>query len=305
MKSEPLVSIVCLAYQHKAFIGQALDGFMMQQTSFPFEVIIHDDASTDGTAEVIQEYARRHPGVIKPILQRINQYSKGGGRVTRIAFGEARGKYIAYCEADDYWTDPLKLQKQVDLLESDFTLSGCFHHVQQIFQGTEKLGRIYGDNGPQRRFQLDDTISKLALFHPASFLFRKSALEIPAWYSHIKSGDMALFTLVSGKGDLACIPEVMAVYRKHEGGITTTNAHTGQGFSVHRINLWLYVDRHFHYRHHAKCREVILYHWQQLCMVCTPWTRLRHLAWLGREHPAWFLHHPRFSASMLHDALRR
>lgn len=118
---QPLVAIRCITYNHEAYIRDALDGFVMQKTDFPYVAIIHDDASTDRTAEIIKEYAAKYPHIIKPIYETENQYSKRDGSLSRImrdACIASRAKYIAVCEGDDYWTDPLKLQKQVDFLES-------------------------------------------------------------------------------------------------------------------------------------------------------------------------------------------
>src|SRR5690606_8962533 len=115
-RREPVLSIVCLAYNHAGFIRDTLEGFLLQETDFPFEVIVHDDASTDDTAAIIRDYAARFPGVIRPVYQRENQYRLGVPFSTRL-FASARGQYIAYCEGDDYWTDPRKLQIQVDFLE--------------------------------------------------------------------------------------------------------------------------------------------------------------------------------------------
>lgn len=115
----PLVSICCTTYNHGKFIQDAIEGFLMQKTNFPIEIIIHDDASTDNTATIVKQYAEKHPGLIITILQTINQYSQGIKPWPNFVFPKARGKYIALCEGDDYWTDPLKLQKQVDFLEGN------------------------------------------------------------------------------------------------------------------------------------------------------------------------------------------
>ncbi len=138
--NEPLmVSIRCTAYNHEPYIRQCLEGFVMQKTNFRFEAIVHDDASTDGTADIIRAYAEKYPDIIKPILETENQYSKHDGSLRRIMDAHTHGKYIAYCEGDDYWIDPLKLQKQVDWLEEhdDYVMSHsnclCFH------QSTEKF----------------------------------------------------------------------------------------------------------------------------------------------------------------------
>ena len=130
VKTKALVAIRCITYNHEAYIRDALEGFIMQKTNFPFVAIVHDDASTDGTADIIREYAAKYPDIIKPIYETENQYSKHDGSLGRImtAACEATGaKYIAMCEGDDYWTDPLKLQKQVDFLETHPDYSMCFH----------------------------------------------------------------------------------------------------------------------------------------------------------------------------------
>lgn len=113
----PLASIRCLAYNQEQYIRQCLDGFVMQKTNFPFEIIVHDDASTDNTANIIREYVEKYPN-INAILETENQYSKHDGSLARIVNQAIQGKYVALCEGDDYWIDPYKLQKQVDFLEN-------------------------------------------------------------------------------------------------------------------------------------------------------------------------------------------
>ena len=126
---QPLVSICSITYNHAPYIRQCLEGFLMQKTSFPFEIIINDDCSTDGTTEIIQEYAEKYPDIIKPIFHDENQYLKGvRGMFATFCYPRAQGKYIALCEGDDYWIDPLKLQKQVDILEKS-------PHVTMVYTG--------------------------------------------------------------------------------------------------------------------------------------------------------------------------
>ena len=103
----PTVSICCITYNHAPYIRSALDGFLMQETDFAYEILIHDDASTDGTADIIREYTARYPDIIKPILREENQYSKGISNISIFNFPRARGEFIAMCEGDDYWTDPI------------------------------------------------------------------------------------------------------------------------------------------------------------------------------------------------------
>ena len=130
--NRPLVSISCITYNHAPYIRQCLDGFVMQKTNFPFEILIHDDASDDGTSDIIREFEKAYPSVIKPLFEEENQWSKGRRGSVVFNFPRAKGKYIALCEGDDYWTDPLKLQKQVDFLEAHPEYAMCFHNVKVI-----------------------------------------------------------------------------------------------------------------------------------------------------------------------------
>lgn len=127
MTFQPLVSICCITYNHESYIRETIEGFLMQKTKFPIEVLIHDDESTDKAADIIREYENKYPDIIKPIYQFDNKYSKGISVSVTYNFPRARGKYIAMCEGDDYWTDPSKLQKQVDFMEVNPDCSLCFH----------------------------------------------------------------------------------------------------------------------------------------------------------------------------------
>ena len=132
-KEQPLmVTIRCITYNHEPYIRQCLEGFVMQKTNFRFEAIVHDDASTDGTADIIREYAEKYPDIIKPIYETENQYSKHDGSLDRIMNEHTHGKYVAICEGDDYWIDPLKLQKQVDYLEANPEY-GLVHGAAKVF----------------------------------------------------------------------------------------------------------------------------------------------------------------------------
>jgi Glycosyltransferases involved in cell wall biogenesis len=126
VKNEILVSVSCITFNHEKYIAEALESFIMQKTRFNYEILIHDDASTDRTADIIREYEKKYPDLIKPIYQKENQYSKDVD-VDDLNTERAEGKYIALCEGDDYWTDPLKLQRQVDYLESHPDCTLCVH----------------------------------------------------------------------------------------------------------------------------------------------------------------------------------
>lgn len=127
MLEDPLVSVLCTSYNHRPYIAQCLDGILNQQTKYPFEIVIHDDASTDGTAEVIRDYVRKYPEIVKPILQSENQYSKDEkGIIGKFMLPLMHGKYISICEGDDFWIDKKKLDRQITILEDNSKIGMCY-----------------------------------------------------------------------------------------------------------------------------------------------------------------------------------
>ena len=128
-----VVSVICLAYNHEEYIEDALKGFAMQETQFPFEVIVHDDASTDGTANIIKKYEKKYPDLIKAIYQSNNQFSQKVSILRTFVYPIIRGNYIAFCEGDDYWTDPHKLQKQIEILNKHPEINACAHKTMILY----------------------------------------------------------------------------------------------------------------------------------------------------------------------------
>lgn len=140
-KQDVAVSIICTAYNHEKYISQCLDGFLMQKTTFPFEVIVHDDASTDHTAEIIRKYQREYPDIIKPVYQTENQYQKANPIIKNIMLPLAKGKYAAICEGDDFWTDPNKLQRQFEAMEAHQECALCVCKVRGVSEdGQNTIG---------------------------------------------------------------------------------------------------------------------------------------------------------------------
>lgn len=139
MKNDVMVSIVCNTFNHENYIADALDSFLMQKTEFHYEILIHDDASTDNTAAIIRKYEEKYPDIIKPIYQKVNQYSLKTPIGPTYQIPRARGKYIAYCEGDDYWIDCFKLQKQVNALESQPEIDICTHAATEVDADTKKI----------------------------------------------------------------------------------------------------------------------------------------------------------------------
>ncbi len=221
-----LISISCLTYNHSRFLTKCLEGFISQITSFKFEIIIHDDASTDGTKEIIEQYQSKFPDVIFPQYQIENQYSKGV-RVfmPKYNFPRCRGKYIALCEGDDYWTDPYKLQKQVDFLEANSEYSLVFHKTK-----AHQKGQLVEDNVIENRFDkvldksniLTTDLLRIGNFiHTCSVVFRRDKLLIPKEMNFSPVGDYILFISLSQQGKIKRLEEEMAVYRKGSGSYSS------------------------------------------------------------------------------------
>jgi len=220
--SSPLVSICCITYNHKNFIREAIDGFLMQQTNFPIEIIIHDDASTDNTANIIHEYQVRYPNLIKPIIQTENQYSSRGFGFLLDMFDKAQGRYIALCEGDDYWTDPLKLQKQVDFLEKNTKFSICFHKAKILEDNELKNSEAFVPS-------IVSTIIDLAhhgnYIYTASCVFRNNTPKtIGKNYCLAPAVDYYLHMMNAQCGDIFYIDEPMSVYRVHENSVWSSKS---------------------------------------------------------------------------------
>jgi glycosyltransferase involved in cell wall biosynthesis len=215
--TKPLVSICCITYNHANYIKDAINGFLNQQTNFPIEIIIHDDASTDGTANIVRTYQERYPQLIKSILQSENQYSTRGFGFFANVLAEAQGKYIALCEGDDYWTDESKLQKQVDYLESNHDYAICFHKVKLLEDGHFKADYI--TNVPASI----STINDLAwgnYIHTCSCMFRNRGIKgIGPGFSESPLGDYYLHMMNAQSGKIFQIDSVMAVYRLHRDSV--------------------------------------------------------------------------------------
>lgn len=222
MKSEEIIVSVCMiTYNHEKFISEAIEGVLMQKTTFPIELIIGEDCSTDATRSICVDYKKNYPEIIKLQLPETN---KGMMRNFIENMQAATGKYIALCEGDDYWTDPYKLQKQVDFLEVNEEYSFCFHDNITLNQKTgEKRIRI-GERQIDRTVDLKSVIIENN-FPTASLVFRNIIdwSNIPEWFRKTAKGDYGLVVLLAEKGFGQFLPDVMTVYRIHDGGVWSGN----------------------------------------------------------------------------------
>lgn len=220
---EPLVSICCLTYNHEPYIRQCLEGFLMQKVNFRFEVLIHDDASTDKTPQIIHEYEKKYPTIIKPIYQKENQYSKGIKVTTVYQFPRVKGKYIAFCEGDDYWTDKNKLQKQIDFLENNIKYVLTFHDIFLIdFSGKLLTSELFRDI---HRKDLSPSELLSGSYVPLQSLCVRSALikTIPPIIKHVYNGDTFISAYLGLFGPAKYLSEIKpSAYRLHSKGIWTS-----------------------------------------------------------------------------------
>lgn len=209
-KDLPTVSIWCLVYNHEHYLRKCLDGFVKQITTFPVEAIVHDDASTDNSASIIMEYASKYPHIIKPIIETENQSSKKDGSLDLLFKKTMRGKYIAICEGDDYWTDPYKLQKQVDYLENNSSVNIATHNAIRAFSDGKE--EPFNKDVKSQVYSLKQCLYKGWFTPTASFLFRNNFELSPLWNKNGSNGDMAFLYSNLMRGDLYYSNEVMSVY---------------------------------------------------------------------------------------------
>lgn len=217
-----MVSICCIAYNHERYITDTLEGFVMQKTNFPFEIVISDDCSKDGTRDIIDRYKSRYPELFKDVSPQANL-----GSINNFLYVQRKavGKYIAVCEGDDYWTDPLKLQKQVDFMESNPDYSLCFTNTMVKYVDHD----VIAVNHVWDTYSIEDLIRNNALNvvsrgdnivssgHTSTLLYRRPEFPLPDWISHCFIGDEPLFIALAQYGKAKFINEITSVYRAGVG----------------------------------------------------------------------------------------
>lgn len=223
MNKEIKVSIICNVYNHGPYVRDAMEGFVSQKTDFPFEVLVHDDASTDDSAAIIREYEEKYPEIIKPIYQTENQYSKKVPIHKTFQNPRVKGKYIALCEGDDYWTDPLKLQKQVDFLDAhpDYSLCACGSVWHNLKTGAKQAHKaVYEDTD----LSLEEIILAFngTYFQYASIMLKSEIFMNRAnWMRLFPIGDYPLTVHAALQGKIRLLADVMTVYRYYASGSWT------------------------------------------------------------------------------------
>ena len=251
-----MVTIRCITYNHEPYIRQCLEGFVMQKTNFRFEAVVHDDASTDGTAAIILEYAEKYPDIIKPIIETENLYSKHDGSLDRIMDEHTQGKYIAICEGDDYWTDSLKLQKQVEFMETHTDCALCHTGFTYLYQKIGLFEESFLES--RRNLQLLQNTNNLIPYildgnqyriQTCSVLYRnESYKKIENLYNAQKTlflmGDTQLWCFLNTVGNICFLDESMCVYRLNEGSATISKSIRGRKFfDLSSSKMRVYMSR--------------------------------------------------------------
>jgi len=233
--ADPLVSVIITTYNHEKYIRSAIEGCLMQKTSFPFEIIIHDDASTDNTSSIVREYAETYPHQIIPVIQEENLYNKGvkgAERYHKFLEPLVKGKYIAHCEGDDYWIDPLKLEKQVTVMEKDPSISMCFTAVRVKFANCNRKNRIKRSYKGSCYCAPKDIILGNGGFSDLVSIIIPADIydDLPEWYHLSPTGDVALNFLAMVRGKVYYLDEVTATYRFLSPGSWTVKSLTNVEF---------------------------------------------------------------------------
>lgn len=258
-KNDIMVSVCCITYNHKQFIGQAIDGFLSQKTNFKFEVMIGDDCSTDGTSDIIKAYADQYPGIIKLISGNKNV---GAHENMRRVVKCCSGKYIALCDGDDYWTDPFKLQKQVDFLEQNASYVICCHYTRVVDANYNTL-HVHANPVPLVYTYHDLLVGKQAETKTATIVYHNIAevnqIFDKPWYFDFFAADklLKLFaTYITGR-KIYVLPEVMSCYRNHLGGMwSMVKTEARKEMVISDFNL---IIKHFSYKGIQKLKLLHLY----------------------------------------------
>jgi len=256
------VSIHIITYNHASFISQALDSALAQQTNFPYEIVVGEDCSTDHTRSILIEYMRAHPNQINGLLHHRNLGRRGENNFLT-TLQSCCGEYVAFLEGDDYWIDSTKLQFQVDFLDKNPHLSGCFHDALIVDKFGQNLGpqwqRNYNcpNSGLANTFNQADCLSLYSTYPNCTLVVRRKYLEhLPLWFLE-SPNDFAMDLLITGSGDLAYLPRTVGVYRIHSGGIWQGQSKLCQALETLLRLKVLYDEPEFHQKYEQQLRQMI------------------------------------------------
>ncbi|NVO85927.1 glycosyltransferase family 2 protein [Hymenobacter terrestris] len=239
----PFVSVMMICYNHDKFIEKAIDSILSQVTNFDFEIVIGDDFSRDNTRKILSVYNEKYGEKIKIIFQKNNV---GVSKNFECTMQQCRGKYVAILEGDDYWIDNNKLQKQVDLLERDSTLSMCFHNAKVVYEG---IGGTRSSHPMVINKKFEYTLTDITrdwFVATASIVYRRHLIEnFPSWVHESVVVDLPLLAMLTTKGKAGYIDEEMSVYRVNTGGVTRTDKQ--ESFLLNLVRMHSYLNEYLDY----------------------------------------------------------
>lgn len=253
------VSVLCMVYNHEEFLRNCLDGFVCQETNFPFEIIIHDDKSTDHSADIIREYAEQYPNLFRPIFQKENQYSQGISIFTKYMMPLVRGRYIAFCEGDDYWCDPHKLQRQFDYMENHPECTLCTHNSRFHYLNSEYPDFLFND-WEDVHILTDEEVFQSGTVHTSSYFYRPNQVVYPEYTKNRSYWFKDYITLVISYqfGTVVCLPGVMSVYNaENPHSLTGSIKNKGYSSRIHAMSAILDFLSRFDQETEKKYHEAV------------------------------------------------
>jgi glycosyltransferase involved in cell wall biosynthesis len=261
------VSVCVVTYNHEKFVSKMLDSLLMQQTTFPYEIILGDDCSKDNTVSILKNYQERFPDKIRLLLQTKNLGLNGKYNALN-TFAHAKGEYIAQFDGDDYLTSPYKLQKQVEMLDANPHYSACYHNAEAIYDDLSAPSHLV-NTVKKKEITVDDLIGEdeLCFIATSSLMFRRQDFADnpdPEWTNLSTSGDIPRNIMLASRGPIGYIDEVMSVYRKNRGGASFADNHYSSDFLFNRIQLYSNIDKHFNYKYNAKLKKNIATYYYKL-----------------------------------------
>lgn len=228
-----MVSVCMVSYNQEKYVRDAIDSILMQKTNFEIEIIVSDDCSKDATPQILKEYEKRFPGVVKPMLGEVNL---GYPNNQRRSLEAASGKYIALCDSDDYWTDAYKLQKQVDYLETHDDCVICFHNVMHIYDDNSQARSLVNPLDFPTELTALDVINRKWFLPTNSEVFRREYLTFPTWYDEFLHIDYVINILLAQHGSLHYFPDVMSVYRHTPISVNAQHVDGRWGYMIFHCN---------------------------------------------------------------------
>jgi glycosyltransferase involved in cell wall biosynthesis len=257
LPERPKLSICLITYKHEAYIRTCLDNMLSQEVNFDYEIILGEDHSPDGTAAIIAEYASQHPTKIKAFIRPENV---GGKSNFLHCFLQCRGEYVIFIEGDDYWTDPTKLQQQVDFLDAHPEASACFHNAEIVYEDASGRTNEY-INAPDQPLWTTtaDLLSEKEAWFMATasvMMRRKYVASLPAWFVQCKSGDIPMYVILAEKGPIGYLNKSMSVYRKNLGGQSFTDNTKSKAFIENRIFMYTQINAYTQNRFAKQIRRI-------------------------------------------------